>query len=78
MTFIVQIEKPDPVPLPPDGVVIRSTDGHGTWRMPRPQAEILWRVLGNALGLQACMIDDSPGICCCKNCPWNGNHGDTG
>lgn len=60
---------------PPDTVIIRNTEGLGTWQMLRPEAEKLFRSLGRVLMVpsEPCTLDE--GKCCCKNCPWNGNHG---
>ena len=50
MTFKAEII-PAPRPVtPPDMVYLKSTEGHGTWKLTRPQAEEIYRVLGKAFG----------------------------
>lgn len=51
----VEYEEPSPLPPPPVTFTIRSTEGHGTWRLTEAEA----RQLHERLGTQIAALDKS-------------------
>ena len=45
----VTYEAPPPVPTPPATFIIRSTEGHGTWKLTEAEARQLHSALANRI-----------------------------
>ena len=70
----------EPVPPPPDEIVIRYRTGSSSfdsfqyaWQLSPGDARDLLTKLAKELQVDLC--GENGNRCCCQNCPWEGDHG---